>query len=188
MDLKRLFDFILALIFIVILAIPMFIISLIICISTKGPAFYYSKRIGKNNKIFNMPKFRTMRIDTPQLATHLLKDADQWITPVGKFLRAHSIDELPQLFNILFGDMSFVGPRPALFNQEDLISLRTLKGIEKIIPGLTGWAQINGRDEPTVYEKVELDFYYLKNRSFTLDLKILLITFLKVIKKEGVKH
>ena len=155
MNLKRLLDFILALIFIILLAIPILIISLIICLTTKGPAFYWSKRVGKDNKIFNMPKFRTMRVDTPQLATHLLSNADKWITPVGKFLRAHSIDEFPQLFNIVLGNMSFVGPRPALFNQEDLVALRTKKGIDKLTPGLTGWAQVNGRDELSVTEKVE---------------------------------
>ena len=156
--------------------------------ASKGPAFYWSDRVGKSNVIFKMPKFRTMRIDTPAVATHLLSNPDQYLTSIGKFLRKSSLDELPQLFSILKGDMSFVGPRPALFNQDDLVALRTEKGIHVLIPGLTGWAQINGRDELPIPVKVQFDEYYLQHRSFFLDLRILFMTFVKVVRREGVTH
>ena len=149
---------------------------------------YWSDRVGKNNTIFRMPKFRTMKIDTPAVATHLLTNPDRFLTPIGKFLRKSSLDELPQLICILKGDMSFVGPRPALFNQDDLIALRTQKGVHVLTPGLTGWAQINGRDELPIPVKVEFDEYYLNHRSFAFDLYTILLTVLKVIRKEGVQH
>lgn len=166
----------------------MFIISMIVKLTSHGPVLYWSDRIGRNNDIFRMPKFRTMRIDTPAVATHLLGNPDGYLTPIGKFLRKSSLDELPQLFCILNGDMSFVGPRPALFNQEDLIQLRTSKGIHRLIPGLTGWAQINGRDELPIPLKVEFDEYYLNNCSLALDIKILFMTFYKVLRSEGIQH
>ena len=170
------------------LAIPMLITALAIKLTSPGPILYWSDRVGKNNIIFKMPKFRTMRTDTPAVATHLLDDPDRWLTPIGKFLRKSSLDELPQLFSILTGDMSIVGPRPALFNQDDLVALRTAKGVHLLTPGLTGWAQINGRDELPIPIKVEFDEYYSKNRSFLLDMKIIFRTFVKVVKSEGVKH
>jgi O-antigen biosynthesis protein WbqP len=157
-------------------------------ITSNGPALYSSDRVGIHNSIFKMYKFRTMKIDTPQVATHLMENPNHYLTPIGKFLRKTSLDELPQLFNILKGDMSFVGPRPALFNQDDLVALRTEKGIDSLVPGLTGWAQINGRDELPIPVKVDFDEYYLKNRSFLLDIKILFMTFLKVMRSEGVDH
>ena len=156
--------------------------------SSKGPVLYWSDRIGKNNKVFKMPKFRTMHLNTPALATHLLANPDKYCTQVGKFLRKSSLDELPQLYSVLMGDMSFVGPRPALFNQDDLIELRTKKGIHTLIPGITGWAQINGRDDLPIPEKVDLDEYYLNHRSFIYDLKTLFMTFLSVINSQGVQH
>jgi O-antigen biosynthesis protein WbqP len=157
-------------------------------ISSKGSILYWSDRVGINNAIFKMPKFRTMRIDTPAVATHLLEKPDIYLTPIGSLLRKFSLDELPQLWSIIKGDMSFVGPRPALYNQDDLVALRTEKGIHKLIPGVTGWAQVNGRDELPIPVKVEFDEYYLKNRSFSLDLKILWMTLVKVLKREGVRH
>jgi O-antigen biosynthesis protein WbqP len=157
-------------------------------LSSSGSVFYVSERIGKGNKVFSMYKFRTMLLDTPPLATHLLNNPGKYLTPIGYFLRKSSIDEIPQLLNILIGDMSFVGPRPALFNQDDLISLRTEKFIHELVPGLTGWAQINGRDELPIPVKVEFDCYYMKNRCFLFDMKVLFMTLLKVIKKEGVSH
>jgi len=171
-----------------ILFIPMLVIALLVSFTSPGPILYWSDRVGRNNAIFRMPKFRTMRIDTPAVATHLLADPDSWLTPVGEFLRKSSLDELPQLFSIISADMSFVGPRPALFNQDDLISLRTERGVHKLVPGLTGWAQINGRDELPIPVKVEFDEYYLNNRSFLLDMKIIFTTFVKVVRSEGVKH
>ena len=185
---KRLFDFTCSFIAFIFLAIPMLIISLAIMLTSPGPVLYWSDRVGKNNVIFKMPKFRTMRIDTPAVATHLLGNPDQWMTPVGGFLRKSSLDELPQLFSILTGDMSIVGPRPALFNQEDLIHLRTQKGVHHLTPGLTGWAQINGRDELPIPVKVDFDEYYLKNIAFLLDMQIIFRTFVKVVKSEGVQH
>ncbi len=185
---KRLFDLIMTLCLLVFFGIPMLLIAIIVKLSSKGPILYWSDRIGRNNAIFKMPKFRTMRIDTPAVATHLMKNPDQYLTTIGKFLRKLSLDELPQLISILRGDMSFVGPRPALFSQDDLVTLRTEKGIHVLIPGLTGWAQINGRDELPIPVKVEYDAYYLKHRSFLFDLKILFMTFIKVVKREGVTH
>lgn len=185
---KRLFDISLIVLALLPLIIPMIIVALMVKFTSKGPVLYWSDRVGRNNVIFRMPKFRTMRVDTPSLATHLLSNPDRFLTPIGKFLRKTSLDELPQLFSILKGDMSFVGPRPALFNQDDLIALRTEKGVHVLTPGLTGWAQINGRDELPIPVKVEFDEYYLKNRSFVLDMKILALTFFKVAKREGVAH
>ncbi|MEW6117619.1 MAG: sugar transferase [Nitrospirota bacterium] len=185
---KRLFDFSVALALLLFLSVPMSFIAVLVKLTSRGPVLYWSDRVGINNMIFKMPKFRTMRIDTPPVATHLLKNPDQFLTPIGGFLRKSSLDELPQLFSILKGDMSFVGPRPALFNQDDLIALRTERGIHKLIPGLTGWAQVNGRDELPIPVKVAYDEYYLKNRSFLLDLKILWMTFFKVARSEGVQH
>ncbi|MDI6729398.1 MAG: sugar transferase [Thermodesulfovibrionales bacterium] len=185
---KRIFDVIMALLLLCFLALPIAVIAIIIKITSEGPVLHLSDRVGLNNTIFKMPKFRTMRIDTPPVATHLLKNPDQFLTPIGGFLRKSSLDELPQFFSILKGDMSFVGPRPALFNQDDLIALRTERGIHRLIPGLTGWAQVNGRDELPIPVKVEFDEYYMKHQSFLLDLKILCMTFLKVLKKEGINH
>lgn len=166
----------------------MLIIALLVKATSRGPVLYWSDRVGRNNTIFKMPKFRTMKINTPAVATHLLKNPDQYLTPVGKFLRKSSLDELPQLFSILKGDMSFVGPRPALFNQYDLVEFRTQKGVHVLSPGLTGWAQINGRDEIPIPVKVEYDKYYMMNQSFFFDLKIILLTVLKVVRREGVSH
>ena len=185
---KRIFDLILGIITLIILIIPMLLIFICIRISSKGSGLYWSQRIGRNSIIFNMPKFRTMQVNTPSVATHLLDNPDVYLSSIGGFLRATSLDELPQLFSILKGDMSFVGPRPALHNQKDLITLRIEKGIDKLIPGITGWAQVNGRDELSIIDKVKLDEEYMKNRSFMFDLKILLVTFLKVVKKDGVSH
>lgn len=183
---KRAVDLIIATAALIILAVPMLVIALIVRLSSPGPALYWSRRVGRNNQIFLMPKFRSMRTDTPQLATHLLTDSDKWITPVGRFLRVTSLDEMPQLYNILTGDMSFVGPRPALFNQDDLIDFRTGCGVSQIPPGLTGWAQINGRDELSIPDKVRLDEYYMRHQSLVFDLKILLLTFVKVLRREGI--
>ena len=166
----------------------MLITALAVKLTSPGPILYWSDRVGRSNSIFKMPKFRTMRTDTPAVATHLLGNPDQWLTPIGGFLRKSSLDELPQLFSILTGDMSIVGPRPALFNQDDLIALRTEKGVHHLTPGLTGWAQINGRDELPIPIKVEFDEYYLKHRSFLLDMRIIFRTFVKVVKSEGVQH
>jgi O-antigen biosynthesis protein WbqP len=185
---KRPFDFICSFTAFIFLAIPMLITALLVKLTSPGPIFYWSDRVGKNNILFKMPKFRTMRTDTPAVATHLLGDADHWFTPIGKFLRKTSLDELPQLWSILIGDMSIVGPRPALFNQDDLIALRTAKGVHLLIPGLTGLAQINGRDELPIPIKVNFDEYYLKNYSFILDIRIIFMTFVKVLKREGVSH
>jgi len=185
---KRIFDSLLSLLLMGIFCVPMLVVMLLVKLTSAGPVLYWSDRVGRHNVIFKMPKFRTMLVDTPAVATHLLTDPDQFLTPVGKFLRKSSLDELPQLLSILRGDMSFVGPRPALFNQHDLIELRTLKGIHQLTPGLTGWAQINGRDELPIPVKVEFDEQYLHNRSFGGDLLILLRTFLKVVRREGVTH
>ena len=185
---KRIIDLICAGISLLFLGIPMFVISLIVKLTSKGPVFYWSDRVGINNTIFRMPKFRTMRIETPAIATHLLENPDEYLTPIGIFLRKFSLDELPQLWSVMKGYMSLVGPRPALFNQDDLIALRTEKGIHKIIPGITGWAQINGRDDLPIPIKVGYDEYYLKNRSFSFDIKILFLTLFKTVKSEGVQH
>ena len=185
---KFIFNFVTVVILIVIMAIPFIIIAIAVKLTSPGPIIHLSNRVGKDNQIFIMPKFRTMRIDAPTVATHLLTDPDVYLTPIGHFLRKTSLDELPQLWSVLKGDMSFVGPRPALFNQDDLIALRTQKGVHQLIPGITGWAQINGRDDIPIPVKVEHDEYYMENKSFFFDLKILWKTVFKVIKKEGVVH
>jgi O-antigen biosynthesis protein WbqP len=185
---KRVFDVVMALVGGLVLAIPVFIIALAVRLTSAGPSLYWSDRVGRNNRLFKMPKFRSMRVDTPAVATHLLENPDQWLTPIGSFLRKSSLDELPQLWCILCGDMSFVGPRPALFNQDDLISLRTAKGVHVLAPGLTGWAQVNGRDELPILQKVTMDEEYLHRRSFGLDLKIIVLTMSKVLKRESVTH
>lgn len=185
---KRLFDLLLALIATVILALPLLIVALTVRLTSPGPVLYWSDRVGQRNRIFKMPKFRTMRIGTPAVATHLLQNPAQFLTPVGSFLRKSSLDELPQLWSILVNNMSFVGPRPALFNQDDLIALRTEHGVDRLLPGLTGWAQINGRDDLPIPQKVQLDVAYLKQQSLALDIKIIFLTFLKVIKRDGVTH
>jgi O-antigen biosynthesis protein WbqP len=185
---KRFFNAVLAFISLIILFIPFLLIALLIKHTSKGPVLYWSKRVGIDNTIFRMPKFRTMRVDTPDVPTHLLENPDKYITSVGSFLRKFSLDEFPQLWSVLVGDMSFVGPRPALYNQDDLVALRTGRGIHKLLPGITGWAQINGRDSLPIPIKVGFDEYYLKNRSFSLDLKIVWLTFYKVLKTEGVNH
>ena len=185
---KRLFDLILAGIVAVVLLIPALVVACLVKMTSKGGVLYWSDRVGQNNKIFQMPKFRSMRVGTPAVATHLLSNPDSYLTPIGSFLRKSSLDELPQWWSIVKGDMSFVGPRPALFNQHDLIELRTLKGVHKMLPGLTGWAQINGRDELPIPVKVAYDVEYLINQSFYLDLKIVFLTGLKVLKKDNVIH
>lgn len=185
---KRLCDLVLVFIALTFLLIPLLLVVVLVWGSSKGSIVYWSDRVGRNNKIFKMPKFRTMKVDTPVVATHLLIDPKQYLTPVGSFLRRSSLDELPQLWSILHGDMSFVGPRPALFNQNDLIELRTLHGVEKVLPGLTGWAQVNGRDELSVYQKVRFDVEYVQRRSLFFDFKILVLTFLKVLRRDGVSH
>jgi O-antigen biosynthesis protein WbqP len=185
---KKLFDLILAIFLILPLLIPFLLIAILIIITSKGSVLYWSDRVGKNNKIFKMPKFRSMVINTPTIATHLLKNSDSYLSPIGNFLRSTSLDELPQLFCILKGNMSFVGPRPALYNQNDLISLRTQEGVDKLIPGITGWAQVNGRDELSISDKVLFDVEYLNRQSFWFDIKILWMTLFKVIKKDGVDH
>jgi O-antigen biosynthesis protein WbqP len=185
---KRIFDIVFSLVLLTLTLVPMCIIGLAIIFTSAGPAIFWSDRIGEFNTIFKMPKFRSMRIDTPAVATHILQNPDQWLTPIGSFLRKSSIDELPQLWCILKGEMSFVGPRPALFNQDDLITMRTERGVHQLVPGLTGWAQVNGRDELPILKKVDLDLEYLQRRSFLFDMKILWMTALKVLAKDGVSH
>lgn len=185
---KRLFDFVWALLIAFVLVAPILLVTIAVRLTSSGPILYWSNRIGQHNIIFKMPKFRTMQVGTPAVATHLLSDSSQYLTPIGSFLRKSSLDELPQLWSILIGDMSFVGPRPALFNQCDLISLRTQYGIEKLKPGLTGWAQINGRDELSINVKVHYDLEYLHKQSFWFDMKILSLTFFRVIQRSGVSH
>lgn len=185
---KRVFDFLLALALLVILALPILVVSLIVKLTSPGPIFYWSDRVGKGNIIFKMPKFRSMIIGTPAVATHLLSNPSAQLTPVGSFLRKSSVDEIPQLWSILTGRMSFVGPRPALFNQSDLIELRTECGVDQILPGLTGWAQVNGRDELPIPIKVDFDRYYLLNQSIFFDIKILWLTILRVVNRNGVAH
>ncbi|MCG9029701.1 sugar transferase [Laribacter hongkongensis] len=185
---KRLFDLVVALVAAVFLALPIVMTALAVRLTSPGPVLYWSDRVGRHNRIFKMPKFRSMRIDTPAVATHLLQNPEQWLTPIGSFLRKSSLDELPQLCSILKGDMSFVGPRPALFNQDDLIALRTEKGVHELVPGLTGWAQVNGRDELPIPQKVALDAEYLERRSLLFDMKILWLTALKVLARDGVSH
>jgi O-antigen biosynthesis protein WbqP len=185
---KRLFDLCLALCASLFLLLPILAVALMVRLTSIGPVLYWSDRIGRHNDIFKMPKFRTMRIDTPAIATHLLTNPQQFLTPVGSFLRKSSLDELPQLWSIIKGDMSFVGPRPALFNQDDLVALRTQYGIDNLVPGLTGWAQINGRDELPIPDKVKLDVEYMHKQSFWFDLKIIFLTFLKVLRRDGIQH
>ena len=185
---KRIFDLILALFVMLALFVPMMIVAIAVKLTSRGPVLYWSDRVGQHNHIFKMPKFRSMKVDTPAVATHLLEDPKSVLTPIGDFLRKSSLDELPQIWNILKGDMSFVGPRPALYNQDDLIELRTQQDIHKLLPGLTGWAQINGRDELSIPDKVALDLAYKKKQSFCFDLKILYLTFAKVLLKDGVTH
>ncbi len=188
MGLKRAVDFFLALVVSVILLVPILLVAVSVRLTSPGPILYWSKRIGRFNQIFLMPKFRSMRADTPTVATHLLENPDRFLTPIGSFLRKSSLDELPQLWCILAGKMSFVGPRPALYNQYDLIELRTARGVDKLLPGLTGWAQINGRDELPIPEKVKFDAEYLERRSIGFDMRILFLTAEKVIRRRGIKH
>jgi O-antigen biosynthesis protein WbqP len=185
---KRLIDAAAALILMALMGLPMAIIAAAIRAGSRGPALYWSDRIGRDNVIFRMPKFRTMHLNTPAMATHLLSDPDRHVTPIGRRLRRTSLDELPQLFSVLKGDMSFVGPRPALFNQHDLIALRTARGVHRLMPGITGWAQVNGRDELPIPLKVEFDAQYLQQRSTGMDLRILALTVLRVLKRQGVSH
>ena len=185
---KRIFDLSSSIILSIILLIPIIIIAICVRLTSKGPVIYWSDRIGKNNIVFQMPKFRSMNVDTPTIATHLIMDHNLILTPIGSFLRRTSLDELPQLFSVIEGNMSFVGPRPALYNQNDLIELRVNKGVDALMPGVTGWAQINGRDQLTINEKVALDVEYMNRQSFWFDLKILWLTFLKVIKRQGISH
>lgn len=185
---KRLFDLCLGLSAAAILLLPVAVVALAVRLTSKGPALYWSDRVGRDNEIFRMPKFRSMRVGTPAVATHLLQDPDAHLTPIGSFLRKSSLDELPQLLSILKGDMSFVGPRPALFNQDDLIALRTANDVHHLVPGLTGWAQVNGRDELPIPEKVKLDVEYLQRQSLWFDIRILWLTFVKVVRRDGVTH
>ena len=185
---KRVFDLAICVILLLGLILVMLFIVFAIRLTSKGPLLYWSNRIGKDNKAFKMPKFRSMVLDTPTLATHLLNNPETYLSPIGGFLRTTSLDELPQLFSVIRGDMSLVGPRPALYNQDDLINLRMKEGVEKLLPGITGWAQVNGRDELSVPEKVSLDVEYLNRQSFLFDVKILVMTFLKILKRDGVSH
>ena len=185
---KRAFDLVLAVMAAAVLAIPVLLVALAVRLTSPGPALYWSDRVGRGNRIFKMPKFRSMRVGTPAVATHLLADARSHLTPIGSFLRKSSLDELPQLWSILVGDMSFVGPRPALFNQHDLIALRTQHGVHELVPGLTGWAQVNGRDELPIPDKVKLDIEYLQRQSLWFDIRILWLTFVKVLRRDGVSH
>ncbi len=185
---KRFIDFTLGLVVFAILLFPLLFVAFLVRVTSPGPVLYWSERVGRYNRSFKMPKFRSMSIDSPEVATHLLQNPDQWLTPIGSFLRKTSIDELPQLWSILKGDMSFVGPRPALFNQHDLIALRTSAGVHELVPGLTGLAQVNGRDELLIPDKVRLDTEYLQKRSFGFDLWILWLTLLKVLRRDGVSH
>ena len=185
---KRFFDLCLALFTSIVLALPILLVAIMVFSTSNGKVLFWSDRVGRDNKLFKMPKFRSMRVDTPAVATHLLVNPKQFLTPIGSFLRKSSLDELPQLWSILKGDMSFVGPRPALFNQHDLIKLRTFYKVDELMPGLTGWAQINGRDDLPIPQKVQLDVEYLNNKSFFTDIKIILLTFLKVLRRDGVTH
>ena len=185
---KRIFDLLLAIAATFILAIPVVLVAAAVRLTSAGPALYWSDRVGRHNKIFKMPKFRSMRTGTPAVATHLLADPGAYLTPIGSFLRKSSLDELPQLWSILVGDMSFVGPRPALFNQQDLIELRTQQGVHELVPGLTGWAQVNGRDESPIPDKVKLDAAYLRDQSIALDIRILWMTLIKVVSRADVSH
>jgi O-antigen biosynthesis protein WbqP len=185
---KRLFDLLLAIILTILFAVPLLVVALAVCLTSSGPALYWSDRVGRDNKIFKMPKFRSMRVDTPVVATHLLNNPQSFLTPIGSFLRRSSLDELPQIWSVLVGDMSFVGPRPALYNQDDLIALRTERRVHTLVPGLTGWAQVNGRDELPIPVKVDLDVEYMQKQSFFFDIYILYLTFIKVLGRDGVSH
>jgi O-antigen biosynthesis protein WbqP len=185
---KRIFDLTVVVAAAIALALPILLIAILVRLTSPGPALYWSDRVGAHNRIFRMPKFRTMRIGTPAVATHLLANPADYVTPIGGFLRRTSLDELPQLWSILKGDMSFVGPRPALFNQDDLVALRTDRGVDRLVPGLTGWAQVNGRDDLPIPIKVEFDAEYLRRKSLWFDLRILGLTALKVVRREGVSH
>ena len=185
---KRFFDLLVGLFASFVLVLPVLLVAIAVRLTSKGPALYWSDRVGRNNVIFKMPKFRSMRLGTPAVATHLLADARSHLTPIGSFLRKSSLDELPQLWSILVGDMSFVGPRPALFNQQDLIALRTERGVHTLVPGLTGWAQVNGRDELPIPDKVKLDVAYLQRHSLWFDIRILWLTLVKVLRRDGVSH
>lgn len=185
---KRLFDIVAAALGLLVAGLPLLLVAALVRATSPGPALHWSKRVGRDNRIFRMPKFRTMRIDTPQLATHLLEDPARWLTPIGAFLRKSSLDELPQLWSVLRGDMSLVGPRPALFNQDDLVGLRTDAGVHRLRPGITGWAQVNGRDELPIPVKVQLDAEYLQRASLAFDLRILVLTVGRVVRRDGVSH
>lgn len=185
---KRLFDLTLVMVAALLLALPILLVALAVKMTSRGPVLYWSDRVGRHNRIFKMPKFRSMQIDTPAVATHLLADPASYLTPIGSLLRKSSLDELPQLWSILKGDMSFVGPRPALFNQDELIDLRTQCGVQELMPGLTGWAQVNGRDELPIPVKVRFDAEYMERRSFWFDLRILWLTLAKVLRRDGVSH
>ena len=185
---KRIVDLVVGLSALVMLVVPIVMVAILVKLTSKGSLLYWSNRVGHMNKLFRMPKFRTMQVDTPTVATHLMTNPNAFLSPIGVFLRRFSLDELPQLFSVLKGDMSFIGPRPALFNQDDLIALRTEKGVDKLLPGITGWAQVNGRDELSIPDKVALDVEYLNRQSFWFDIKILWMTFLKVMKRDGVSH
>ena len=185
---KRIFDLLVACVAVTATAILILLTALLVKLTSRGPALYWSDRVGRNNTVFRMPKFRSMKTGTPALATHMLSDASTYLTPIGPFLRKSSLDELPQLLSILVGDMSFVGPRPALYNQNDLIEMRTQAGVHRLAPGLTGWAQINGRDELSIHDKVKLDAEYLRRQSFGFDLHILWLTLVRVLRRDGVSH
>lgn len=185
---KRCFDVLLLILAVIVLCFPMGLLAVFVRISSTGPALYWSDRIGRNSITFKMPKFRTMHVGTPAVATHLLANPQAYLTPIGAFLRKTSLDELPQLWSILRGEMSFVGPRPALFNQHDLIGLRTQAGVDKLLPGLTGWAQVNGRDELSIVDKVALDVEYLQKKSLAFDVKIMILTVFRVLSRDNVTH
>jgi O-antigen biosynthesis protein WbqP len=185
---KRLFDLVLAIILTILFTVPLIVVALAVRLTSSGPALYWSDRVGRDNHIFKMPKFRSMRTDTPAVATHLLDNPQSFLTPIGSFLRRSSLDELPQIWSVLVGDMSFVGPRPALYNQDDLIALRTERQVHTLVPGLTGWAQVNGRDELPIPAKVDLDLEYMQKQSFFFDAYILYLTFIKVLGRDGVTH
>jgi O-antigen biosynthesis protein WbqP len=185
---KRAFDLLCVAIAAPILVIPFVVVAILVKVTSRGPVLFWSDRVGVDNRIFQMPKFRSMRVDTPQLATHVLGDAKRYLTPIGSFIRKSSLDELPQLLSVIKGDLALVGPRPALFNQLDLVELRTALGIQRLVPGITGWAQVNGRDELSIPVKVSYDEAYLQQQSFLFDLKILGLTFFRVLGQSGIKH
>lgn len=185
---KRIFDLSIAILLVLFASVALLLISILVMVTSEGPVLFWSERVGKRNKIFRMPKFRSMITSTPTVATHLLDNPDSYLSPIGDFLRRSSLDELPQLLSVIKGDMSLVGPRPALYNQADLVALRAKNNVDKLQPGITGWAQVNGRDELSIYQKVEMDIYYLNQQSFLFDIKILWMTFLKVIKRDGISH